>query len=116
MAVALHEKDIKQVFNEITRALQPMISIVHVSSHPDETIKERLTQHADTGLGIAVTEIQVIPRDSVMKGIKKYCKENREDLLVLIHRKNVFLLNLFNQSVTGNFIRHTSIPLLILPG
>lgn len=119
IAVAIHEKEFKHrdhVFEELARSLQPEINIVHVASHPDETIKDRLAQHVETGLGIGVPEIQVIQKDNVMKGIQKYCKENEEDLLVLIHRKHSFLINLFRQSITGSFIRHSSIPLLILPG
>lgn len=119
IAIALHEKEIKQrdhVFEILTSALHPEINIVHVCAHPDEAINSRLAQQAEKGLGLAAAEIQIIQKNSVMKGIKKYCREHEEDLLVLVHREHSYLLDFFHQSITGNFIRHTSIPLLILPG
>lgn len=119
IVIALHLKEIEQTdhaFQDLITWLKPEISIIHVSAKADGTISSKVALQAEKGLGLTGVEIQILHKNSVTKAIKKYCRDHEKDLLVLLHRKHSFLLDFFNQSVTGNFIRHTSIPLLILPG
>lgn len=119
IVIALHQKEIEardHIFQDLVSGLIPQITIIHVSPKTDGTISGKIAQQAENGFGLTGVEIQILHKNSITKAIKKYCREHEKDLLVLIHRKNSFLLDFFNQSVTGNFIRNTPIPLLILPG
>ncbi|GEO05466.1 hypothetical protein AAE02nite_31300 [Adhaeribacter aerolatus] len=121
IALALDGKEINQpgeVLIDIVHALKTELSIIHIASQPEQTIPDRLMQQAEKflDLGTLKTEVEPAEKDAVVSSLKKYCKKNHKDLLVLIHRKHSFLQSLFHESTTGIFIRHTSIPLLILPG
>jgi nucleotide-binding universal stress UspA family protein len=49
------------------------------------------------------------------EGILQACAETHADLLVLIARPRSFLGNLFHRSVTADVLRHTRVPVLLVP-
>lgn len=121
IALALDGKEINQsgvVLKTIMKALKAELSIIHIASHSGETVPDKLVQVAEKFLGLVnpKIEIEAATASPVVNSIQKYCKQNQKNLLVLIHRKHSFLQSLFHEGTTGIFIRHPSIPLLILSG
>lgn len=121
IALALDGKTINpptQLYQQVISPLQSVVDIIHISASPTEKIKENISRIAQATLGSTAARVKVLnPKEgSVMESMRSYLKVNHNDLLVLFHRKHSFLHYLFHQSITGSFVRHTSIPLLILPG
>jgi hypothetical protein len=61
--------------------------------------------------------VRLMVNENISEGVRKYCVENKADLLVMSPEKPLMFENIFitNMSMTRKTILHTHIPLLAIP-
>jgi nucleotide-binding universal stress UspA family protein len=99
--------------------LQPSTSVVHVApaAHGSSRADIALQSVQRTGLfgdltGNSLYEVrEELPAD----GILQAAAELKVQLIVLLARPHTFLGSLFHRSVTAQVLRHSPVPVLLLP-
>jgi Universal stress protein UspA and related nucleotide-binding proteins len=109
------DRSVMEWLNEFCKILNLSLVVVHVST---DTIASREA----SGKKIA-TQIKPVTENTmyfdgknVKESLHQITEEMNVDILALVHRKYGFFDSLFHPSTTHKMIRHTRIPVLILPG
>ena len=99
--------------------LQPSTSVVHVapaahgSSHADMALESvRRTELFGDITGNSLYEVR---EEAPTDGILQAAAELKVQLIVLLARPHTFLGGLFHRSVTAQVLRHSPVPVLVLP-
>lgn len=87
------------------------LNIVHIN-------KEESIDHIDFSLDLYLKDIsyklKVISDNAISKGLSKYVRDSKVDLLVLVKKKKGLFERIFNESITKELTLYAKIPLLIL--
>ena len=122
-ATDLHEQDI-EVINSLAAIafhFNAEILIAHVSGERPDDLKHQHKINAflsDITCKINYPKIYYrhIRQQDVNQGLDWLTAHGLIDILVMVHRHNNLIANLFNRSHTQNVARHIDIPLLVYPG
>jgi len=100
--------------NDFCKILNLSLVVVHVST---DTIASREASAKKTAKQIktVMPDIMYFDGKNVKDSLHQITEEMNVDLLALVHRKYGFFDSLFHPSTTHKLIRHTRIPVLILP-
>ena len=100
--------------NDFCEILNLSLVVVHVST---DTIASRDASAKKTAKEIKTVtpDIMYFDGKNVKDSLHQITEEMNVDLLALVHRKYGFFDSLFHPSTTHKMIRHTRIPVLILP-
>lgn len=107
--------DVMEWLNEFCRILKLTLVVVHVST---DTIASRETSGKKIARQIkpGSADIMYFDGKNVKDSLHHITEEMNVDILALVHRKYGFFDSLFHPSTTHKMVRHTTIPVLILPG
>ena len=104
---------------DLLRELQPSTSVVHVAPamHGASRADMALESVRRTGLfgDITGNSLYEIREEAPADGILQAAAELQVQLLVLLARPHTFLGGLFHRSVTAQVLRHSPVPVLVLP-
>ncbi|GAB3229061.1 hypothetical protein GCM10027346_14230 [Hymenobacter seoulensis] len=104
---------------DLLTALQPDTTVVHVT--PDGPASGQNTigleaVHRTAMFGpLPATCFHHIPHDDPAEGILQAATDLQTQLLVVLARPHTFLGSLFHRSVTAQLLRHSPVPVLVLP-
>lgn len=118
LAVAI---DIEYKFRESFQAIhrivdmaaqtQSNISWFYVKTESGNEEEDQIKFRIDNGKEI---DIQIVRSDTVDKGISKFCKSSRPDMLILLKKDYNLIQQLFHHSVLSDVLQHQSLPIMVV--
>ncbi|ALD21339.1 universal stress protein [Hymenobacter sp. DG25A] len=94
------------------------LTVVHIAT-PEETESAQLSldsvQRSGLTMELEQPQTQVVRHSDLAEGIQEAVLLTQADLLVLVARRHSLLGELFHHSVTAQVIRHSIVPVLVLP-
>ncbi|MCI1188647.1 universal stress protein [Hymenobacter sp. DH14] len=108
-----------QALRELLAALRPTTAVVHVApqahgpSHGDMALKSVWSTNLFGPL--TSNSLYEVREETPADGILQAARELNSQLIVLLARPHTFLGGLFHRSVTAQVLRHSPVPVLVLP-
>ncbi|WP_207424259.1 universal stress protein [Desertivirga brevis] len=119
LATDLQLEDMKQVdfLAEFARLFKSEVVVTHVSPK-GVTSEEEHQQIIDlvNRLNNSTASFKGISGDEIEKKLEEFSVSEHVDILAVVHRKYNLLERIFHSSTTKVLIRHSKLPLLVLPG
>lgn len=119
LATDLQVEDLKQIdfLAEFARLFRSEVVVTHVSTQ-GLTSEEEHQQVIDlvSKLNNSTASFKGISGDEVEKKLEEFYITESVDILAVIHKKYNLLERIFHSSTTRILIRHSKVPLLVLPG
>ena len=103
----------------LLRELQPSTSVVHVapsahgSSHADMALES--VRRTELFGNITGNNLYEVREETPVDGILHAAADLKAELIVLLARPHTFLGGLFHRGVTAQVLRHSPVPVLVLP-
>lgn len=113
------EKDLRRLF-ELLITYRPLIHCVHINidnaKFADEDKMNSLKAYFEDEIKEGRLIFKVIDNIDFLDGINTYVKENKIDIISVVHHRKGFLKRLFTKDHTRELLFHSDIPLYIFPG
>ncbi len=113
------EKDLRRLF-ELLITYRPLIHCVHINidnaKFADEDKMNSLKAYFEDEIKEGRLIFKVIDNVDFLDGINTYVKENKIDIISVVHHRKGFLKRLFTKDHTRELLFHSDIPLYIFPG
>jgi nucleotide-binding universal stress UspA family protein len=101
---------------EITHPLGSVCKVVHINEyfeiniahHAEETAEMLAEEFEEENL-----KVKNLNRTDVVKGLEKYIKTQKPDVLAFAIHEKSFFRDLFNTSVTKHFVQESQLPILV---
>jgi len=119
LATAFELEDLNAIayLVELSRVLNYELEIVHVSlqGKSEDPVKRKAIQTHIGALPQNNISYREISGKDAIKRLNKLCKENRTDMLALVHYRHGFLSAIFKKSHAEQAVLSHHIPLMIIP-
>jgi len=113
---SVKKQEMLHFFKKMVRIWKARLDILHVHPTPQQIDSEHAIEALelhDFFDDLAPTYSFPTDHDPV-KGLHRYIRENRVDLLAILHRRHHFPKSLFHKSTSLGFLQDMHVPLLIL--
>jgi nucleotide-binding universal stress UspA family protein len=121
MACDFDDSDINavQYLIKLGRIFHFQLEIVHVSlwGHNDSNNIEKKRRFIDrvSRLGYEDITYQILAGRELINRLNRHCKENKTDLVVLVHDKHSLLNRIFKSTNTDELLKQQQVPVMIIP-
>ncbi len=96
-------------------ALHAQLTVLHIGHAADEAAALEAVTRTGLAVDLPAVRIQSLVYGSPAEGILQVAAPDEYDLVVLIARPRSFFGDLFHHSVTAHVLRHSLLPVLVLP-
>jgi nucleotide-binding universal stress UspA family protein len=93
------------------------LEIVHVSSSDEEvgSVKERAIHNHILAIKEANVTYKQIRGKDIVKRLERMCKDNRSDILALVHYQHGFFADILRKSNTEQALSGNHLPIMVIP-
>jgi nucleotide-binding universal stress UspA family protein len=112
-------KDIERLI-DLLSSYKPMIHCLHVDTENREAEVskklDKLKSYFDLHFQQTKIKFEYACDDHFLDCVNRYVKENKIDMIAIVHRRKGFLKRLFVKDHTRELLFHSDVPLYIFPG
>ncbi len=99
---------------------KPKIHCVHINIDKDKITDDekmgKLKVHFADEINSGKITFKIIDNENFIEGVNDYVKENKIDIISVVHHRRSFLKSLFSKDHTKKLLFHSDVPLYIFPG